>query len=249
MALLPDLPFVGGDAPARARIVPIPGMPGESIDSRILPDVRWIMAAFKAKINDGYATTGHAAGGDHPKGAGVDIVPDTAKGGTWDDIDRLAAFAKKHPETFRWIGYDGVPNHGRGHHLHLSWHGYGTDGDSRPITLLTSDRSLMDRLGDLADPSKLGELSRTLAGNPDAAAGVLGDAAAEAAAKTAGAIVGLLVDAIGRDGARLLLSVALVAGAVAAIGFGAARALGLRTPPLPIPALRAAKALKGAKAL
>lgn len=73
---------------------------------------------------------------------------------------------------------------------------------------------------------------------------VVSDAANDAAKATAKALVGVLVDAIGADGARLLLSVALVAAAVALIGFGGARALGLRTPPLPLPpALAAARAI------
>ncbi len=53
----------------------------------------------------------------------MDLVP--GPGGTWDDVDRLAAWAEPiqdHPRPpFRWVGYDGDPNHGRGNHLHLSW--------------------------------------------------------------------------------------------------------------------------------
>ncbi|HWT95369.1 MAG TPA: lytic transglycosylase domain-containing protein [Solirubrobacteraceae bacterium] len=105
------------------EIVPIPGSPGEQIDSRILPDVLALQRRFKFTITDGYATSGHAAAGEHPLGLGLDVVP--GPGGTWEDIDRLAAWAEPAPDKprrpFRWVGYDGDENHGRGHHLHLSW--------------------------------------------------------------------------------------------------------------------------------
>ena len=67
----------------------------------------------------------HSANGEHPIGLALDIAPDKSKGGTWADIDALAAWAEprqNHPVApFRWVGYDGDAGHGRGHHLHLSW--------------------------------------------------------------------------------------------------------------------------------
>jgi hypothetical protein len=46
-------------------------------------------------------------------------------GGSWKDVDRLAKWAEprqNHPRApFRWVGYNGDRNHGRGNHLHLSW--------------------------------------------------------------------------------------------------------------------------------
>jgi hypothetical protein len=46
-------------------------------------------------------------------------------GGSWNDIDRLARFAEPHQNQprapWRWVGYNGDANHGRGNHLHLSW--------------------------------------------------------------------------------------------------------------------------------
>lgn len=105
------------------RIVPIPGMPGESIDRRILGDVLEIIKKYKALVTDGYAPTGHAAGGEHPLGLAVDLVP--GPGGSWDMIDKLARWAEpkqNQPRApFRWVGYTGDANHGRGNHLHLSW--------------------------------------------------------------------------------------------------------------------------------
>lgn len=112
------------------RIVPIPGMPGESIDDRILTDVLVLIRAYRLQITDGYALSGHAPDGEHPLGLALDIAP--GPGGTWDDVDRLARWAEPRQgqprQPFRWVGYDGDSNHGRGHHLHLSWN----HGPSRP---------------------------------------------------------------------------------------------------------------------
>ena len=104
-------------------IVPLPGSPGESIDARILTDVLALQREYRFMITDGYAPTGHEEAGEHPLGLGVDLVPGPR--GTWDDIDRLAAWAEPQPgrprPPFRFVGYDGDEAHGRGHHLHLSW--------------------------------------------------------------------------------------------------------------------------------
>ena len=105
------------------RIVPIPGMPGELIDERILPDVELLMQRYHVAVSAGYAPTGHKAGGEHPLGLAVDLVP--GAGGSWDDVDALARWAEPrqnapHP-PFRWVGYNGDAGHGRGDHLHLSW--------------------------------------------------------------------------------------------------------------------------------
>jgi soluble lytic murein transglycosylase-like protein len=112
------------------RIVAIPGFPGERIDSRLLADLAYLEQRYKIRVTDGYAPTGHAAGGEHPIGLAVDLVP--GPGGSWDDIDRLAAWAEptqNHPRPpFRWVGYDGDSGHGRGNHLHLSWQHGGERG-------------------------------------------------------------------------------------------------------------------------
>lgn len=108
---------------SKGRFVGIPGMPGERIDSRLLADIRYLVAKYKVRITDGYAMEGHAAAGEHPIGLAVDIVP--GPGGSWNDIDRLAKWAEpkqNRPRApFRWVGYNGDANHGRGNHLHLSW--------------------------------------------------------------------------------------------------------------------------------
>ncbi|MBE2320592.1 lytic murein transglycosylase [Solirubrobacter sp. CPCC 204708] len=107
----------------RGRFVGIPGFPGERIDSRLLADIRYLVARYKIRITDGYAMEGHSAAGEHPLGLAIDIVP--GPGGSWNDIDRLAKWAEPRQNRprapFRWVGYNGDANHGRGHHLHLSW--------------------------------------------------------------------------------------------------------------------------------
>jgi len=108
------------------KFVEIPGFPGEMIDRRLLTDIRRLVRRYKIFVTDGYSLSDvHAANGEHPLGLALDIVPNTAKGGSWSRIDRLAAWAEPEPDEprqpFRWVGYDGDANHGRGHHLHLSW--------------------------------------------------------------------------------------------------------------------------------
>ena len=119
----------GGD------LVAIPGFPGEPVDERILSDVLTLIATYRVAVTAGYATSGHARGGEHPLGLAVDLVP--GAGGSWDDIDRLATWAEpeqNHPRApFRWVGYNGDAGHGRGNHLHLSWeHSQAAPGE-RPV--------------------------------------------------------------------------------------------------------------------
>ena len=108
------------------RFVDIPGFEGERIDRRLLRDVKYLKRHYKIFVTDGFSDDPvHSANGEHPIGLALDIVPDKARGGTWADIDALAAWAEPKQnapiEPFRWVGYDGDAGHGRGHHLHLSW--------------------------------------------------------------------------------------------------------------------------------
>lgn len=108
------------------RFVPIPGFPGETIDRRLIPDIRWMKRRFHVFVTDGFSTAPyHAPNGEHPLGLALDLVPNTARGGSWDDIARLAAKAEPSQNAprppFRWVGWDGDAGHGWGHHLHLSY--------------------------------------------------------------------------------------------------------------------------------
>lgn len=108
------------------KFVRIPGFPGEKIDRRLLKDIRWMRNHYKIFITDGYSTDPiHSPNGEHPIGLAADIVPDRSEGGTWRLIGKLAKrFEPEQDQVrmpFRWIGYNGDPNHGRGNHLHLSW--------------------------------------------------------------------------------------------------------------------------------
>jgi uncharacterized membrane protein YgcG len=114
------------------KFVDIPGFPGEKIDRRLLRDIRYLRRNYKIFITDGYSKDPvHSANGEHPRGLALDIVPNVAAGGSWSDIDKLAKWAEpsqNQPRSpFRWVGYDGDANHGRGHHLHLSYNHLGAD--------------------------------------------------------------------------------------------------------------------------
>jgi hypothetical protein len=107
----------------KGPLTPIPGSRGLFVDRRILPDVEYLVARYHVAVNAAYATSGHRPGGEHPLGLAVDLVP--GRGGTWDDVDRLAHWAEPVQNAprppFRWVGYNGDLGHGRGNHLHLSW--------------------------------------------------------------------------------------------------------------------------------
>ena len=126
------------------KFVPIPGFPGEKIDRRLLNDVRFLEKRYKIFITDGYSMDDvHAANGEHPLGLALDILPNKAAGGTWNDLDRLAAWAEPKQNQprppFRWVGYDGDSNHGRGNHLHLSF-GHSETKPGTPAKLVQTIR-------------------------------------------------------------------------------------------------------------
>ncbi len=128
---------------APGRIVPIPAAipheEGDMVDSRIVPDLRWIARRFPIYVTDGYSgplpdgehvgcNRCHVKGSDHYNGLAVDIVPLHGDGrcdSTWRGITRLARWAEpvqNRPRApFRWVGYNGDAGHGCGNHLHLSW--------------------------------------------------------------------------------------------------------------------------------
>lgn len=230
------------------RIVGLPGDPGESIDQRILADVLFIEKNFKVRVTDGYAPTGHAAGGEHPRGLAVDVVPDTRRGGTWDDVDRLAAWAEPKQndprDPFRWVGYTGDPNHGRGNHLHLSW---GHIGPNVKTIRSTSGKGGGTSFGDIAkdalgvagDVSGAAHVLGSVAGGPLAFGGtvltnkLLGltgdvtDAATKAALTPAKLAMDALLKVLGATGAEILIYAVLILGGAALAFYGFARATGV----------------------
>jgi len=107
----------GGGKFVRAK-----GTGGIKIDKRLVPDIRWMKRKFNLSFGDGYAVSGHAAGGEHPIGLAADIFPG---GSSWNKVDKLAKLAEPRQDRprlpWRWVGYNGDAGHGRGNHLHLSW--------------------------------------------------------------------------------------------------------------------------------
>lgn len=125
-----------------ARIVELPNFPGERIDRRLLSDVRYLERKYKIFVTDGYSNDPiHSYNGEHPLGLALDIVPNTAAGGTWRDVSALARWAEPRQDQptapFRWVGYDGDAGHGRGNHLHLSWNHSETKPGVSPATVYT----------------------------------------------------------------------------------------------------------------
>lgn len=128
---------------APGKIVPIPAAiphePGDMIDRRILPDLRWIAKRYPIYVTDGYSGPlpdgehvgchgCHVPHSDHYNGLAVDIVPTTPSArcdANWTGITELAEWAEpvqnRPVPPFRWVGYNGDAGHGCGNHLHLSW--------------------------------------------------------------------------------------------------------------------------------
>ncbi len=115
------------------RRVPLPGQSWALVDSRILPDVLYLIRRYHVRITEGYGTVGHTHYGEHPLSLAVDIEP--GAGGSWDDVSRLARWAEPSQNRprppFRFVGWNGDYNHGHpsvckprfgcAPHLHLSW--------------------------------------------------------------------------------------------------------------------------------
>ena len=112
---------------ATGGMIGIPGSPGRTADRRVVPDMVAIRNRYKLLLGDAYAASGHAADGEHPLGLAFDAGP---ANGDWSTVDALAHWAEPSQNAprspFRWVGYDGDENHGRGNDIHLSWeHGPG----------------------------------------------------------------------------------------------------------------------------
>lgn len=127
-------------APRHLAPLPMPpaSAPGIECDARIVPDVIYLARRFGLLVTACYGI--HATDGEHPLGAAIDAVP---KDGNWDRTMRAALAIGWHPSCaasgvapecarppFRFIGYNGYPDHGDpahcvpcsgGAHLHISW--------------------------------------------------------------------------------------------------------------------------------
>jgi hypothetical protein len=194
------------------------GLPGgQRIAAPIAPDVREIISRYKVKVTAGYAATGHAAGGEHPLGLAIDVVPDPGRGGTWDDVDRLArdvgwqrgcgptGCVGQLDSNFRFVGYDGYPNHGRGNHLHISWaHGAGGSG----VKAWTP--------GGAGDPLGAGSGG---GGGSSGGGGVL-----DVVTDPIGSFFNAIFGAFAQEGVRVLLYVTLVIGGIGLAVLGTHRA-------------------------
>jgi len=117
----------------------VPHEAGDMVDSRIVPDLRWLAARYPIFVTDGYSgpladgehigcDECHASASDHLNGLAVDLVPTadtTVCDANWLPITALALWAEPEQEKpvapFRWVGYEGDAGHGCGNHLHLSW--------------------------------------------------------------------------------------------------------------------------------
>lgn len=138
-------------APRRLAALPrdVTAYPGIQCDARIVPDVVYLARRFGIVVTSCFAASGHEATGEHPLGAAIDAGP---RGGSWRGVEQLARSAGWKPSCaasgvapdcarppFRFIGYNGFPNHGDplhcfpcegGPHIHLSWHTSASPGES-----------------------------------------------------------------------------------------------------------------------
>lgn len=138
------------------RLAPLPAeitAGPEQCDERIVDDVTYLARRYRVLVTSCYGI--HSLTGEHPLGAAVDIAP---RSGDWSAVEKLTrdlgwsedcaasglAPACAEP-PFRFIGYNGFPNHGDpahcvpcsgGAHLHLSWSTSSSAGqpDNRPLT-------------------------------------------------------------------------------------------------------------------
>lgn len=160
-------PIGGGDlgpvvrARAPRRLAPLPASiiasgfgPTIQCDARIVPNVVTLMRRYRQRVT-ACQEAGHALTGEHPIGAGLDIVP--ADNADWSSTMRLARAAGWKESCaasgvapacarapFRFVGYNGFPSHGDpAHcaypcppHLHLSWNTSASSGgpENQPRT-------------------------------------------------------------------------------------------------------------------
>lgn len=103
------------------QIVPVPGFPGERINSAVLPAWQALQRRFNLLLTDAYGP-GHQSPEHTQYGTAVDVVP--GPGGSWADVNRAVAFSVR--AGYNPVYYDGshgsinLPPHGPGHHAHIT---------------------------------------------------------------------------------------------------------------------------------
>jgi hypothetical protein len=129
---------------APRHLAPLPaaalasGLHGLECDARIVRDVVYITRRYRVRVTACYAI--HSLDGEHPVGAAVDLVPTRGDWGRTLSLARTLGWRASCAASgtapacarppFRFIGYNGFPDHGDprhcvpcsgGAHLHLSW--------------------------------------------------------------------------------------------------------------------------------
>jgi hypothetical protein len=115
--------FAAGRAP---QFAPIPGMPGEEANTRIVPLLVKLIRQYHAIVTDAYDrdhSAGHKSPGHNVTGTAADMVP--GPGGSWNLIEAMGKWAVSKGMI---VGYGaGVPGsqpwpgHGRGNHIHIEF--------------------------------------------------------------------------------------------------------------------------------
>lgn len=114
----------GGRIPGYAQggnIVPVPGFPGERMNSRILGPALAFMRKWNLFLTDSYGS-GHQSPEHTQYGTALDVVP--GPGGSWGKVGQAVGEAVKLGYTP--VYYDGsngsinLPPHGPGHHAHIT---------------------------------------------------------------------------------------------------------------------------------
>lgn len=107
----------------KGGIVPVPGFPGERINSKVLDTFLQLSKRFKLFLTDAYGP-GHKSIEHTRLGTAIDVVPHPGMGGTWADVNRAVAYSVR--RGFTPVYYDGsggsinLPPHGPGHHAHIT---------------------------------------------------------------------------------------------------------------------------------
>jgi hypothetical protein len=187
-----------------------------------------VYAVADGRIGSNIGSLGAAAGS---RFAGLRVQLDGASNSWWyGHLSRLVVHAGQTVKAGELIGYSGSANGVA--HLHI---GQRVGDPLHSFDVATGNAGTggsNSLLGNIAGGvlNSTGPVGSAINAAPDAAgavAGAAGDVASEAAAETAKAMVGFIIDAVGVDGARILLYIALIVGGATLVGVGGSRMFGL----------------------